>query len=257
MAEARAPTAPPPATATATVAPSVATATVATPATHNGAPVQTSVTRFVNAVPKLERKHSSGDLHSRLKTRKVLGVGATDNGDVHRSKISQVLGHNEHLYVRFPRGLLHWYLMLTAGLGLQGSLLTLSPSWAVQLSLLTAQQPTADVALIARGYGVTLLGLSHLLYAVWSTSDKVIIRSGLGVLAITDAVAIGTHLVAIFQTGTWSRWSLLHMGLRGISAGVNLIYLNLSRNYYAGTARKAPSPAAPSYADMDARKKSL
>ena len=33
------------------------------------------------------RKHSSGDLHSRLKTRKVLGVGATDNGDVHRSKV--------------------------------------------------------------------------------------------------------------------------------------------------------------------------
>ncbi|CAG7831129.1 unnamed protein product [Allacma fusca] len=37
--------------------------------------------------PKLERKHSSGDLHSRLKTRKILGVGETDNGDIHRSKI--------------------------------------------------------------------------------------------------------------------------------------------------------------------------
>ncbi|CAL1279333.1 unnamed protein product [Larinioides sclopetarius] len=36
--------------------------------------------------PKLERKHSSGDLHSRLKTRKILGVGETDNGDIHRSK---------------------------------------------------------------------------------------------------------------------------------------------------------------------------
>ncbi|GBN82889.1 hypothetical protein AVEN_139953-1, partial [Araneus ventricosus] len=32
------------------------------------------------------RKHSSGDLHSRLKTRKILGVGETDNGDIHRSK---------------------------------------------------------------------------------------------------------------------------------------------------------------------------
>ncbi|KAH3857725.1 hypothetical protein DPMN_100338, partial [Dreissena polymorpha] len=31
-------------------------------------------------------KHSSGDLHSRLKTRKLLGVGETDDGDVHRSK---------------------------------------------------------------------------------------------------------------------------------------------------------------------------
>lgn len=31
---------------------------------------------------------SSGDLHSRLKTRKLLGVGETDDGDVHRSKVS-------------------------------------------------------------------------------------------------------------------------------------------------------------------------
>lgn len=34
------------------------------------------------------RKHSSGDLQSRLKTRKILGVGETDNGDIHRSKVS-------------------------------------------------------------------------------------------------------------------------------------------------------------------------
>ena len=34
------------------------------------------------------RKHSSGDLHSRLKTRKLLGVGETDDGDVHRSKVN-------------------------------------------------------------------------------------------------------------------------------------------------------------------------
>ncbi|GIX77090.1 tumor protein p53-inducible protein 11 [Caerostris darwini] len=55
-------------------------------------------------------KHSSGDLHSRLKTRKILGVGETDNGDIHRSKISQLLGHNEHLYVKFPRGYWMWHL---------------------------------------------------------------------------------------------------------------------------------------------------
>ncbi|GBO06066.1 hypothetical protein AVEN_114588-1, partial [Araneus ventricosus] len=34
----------------------------------------------------IDKKHSSGDLHSRLKTRKILGVGETDNGDIHRSK---------------------------------------------------------------------------------------------------------------------------------------------------------------------------
>ncbi|XP_037070005.1 tumor protein p53-inducible protein 11-like [Pollicipes pollicipes] len=226
-------------------------------------PMQTTVSRFVNAVPKLERKHSSGDLHSRLKTRKVLGVGATDNGDVHRSKISQVLGHNEHLYVRFPRGLLGWYLMLTCGLGLHGGLLVVSPAWAAQLQLLAVtQQDAPALALVSRGYGITLIGLSHLLYAVYATSDKVIIRSGLGVLILTDACAFGTQLTSIFQTGDWGRWSLVHLALRGLSAGVSLLYLNLSRNYYAGV-RKSPTLAAAAAtataaADgVDARKKSL
>ena len=41
------------------------------------------------------RKHSSGDLHSRLKTRKLLGVGETDDGDVHRSKVRRrILSQN-------------------------------------------------------------------------------------------------------------------------------------------------------------------
>ncbi|CAL1548084.1 unnamed protein product, partial [Lymnaea stagnalis] len=55
-----------------------------------------------------ERKHSSGDLHSRLKTRKLLGVGETDDGDIHRSKLSQILGHSDQLYIRLPYGLRIW-----------------------------------------------------------------------------------------------------------------------------------------------------
>uniref|UniRef100_T1JM64 Tumor protein p53-inducible protein 11 n=1 Tax=Strigamia maritima TaxID=126957 RepID=T1JM64_STRMM len=65
-------------------------------------------------------KHSSGDLHSRLKTRKILGVGEIDNGDIHRSKISQLLGHNEHLYVKFPRGFWMWHLFSAVIFTVQG-----------------------------------------------------------------------------------------------------------------------------------------
>lgn len=40
------------------------------------------------------RKQSSGDLQSRLKSRKILGVGATDDGlDIHRSKVSNGASH--------------------------------------------------------------------------------------------------------------------------------------------------------------------
>ncbi|OUC49939.1 hypothetical protein D917_04924 [Trichinella nativa] len=51
-------------------------------------------------------KESLRDLQSRLKTRKVLGVGEIRNeGDVYRSKISQVLGYWIPAQSQLPRGL--------------------------------------------------------------------------------------------------------------------------------------------------------
>ncbi|XP_060580953.1 uncharacterized protein LOC132737636 isoform X1 [Ruditapes philippinarum] len=71
-----------------------------------------AVSRRAPHLHKLEKKHSSGDLHSRLKTRKLLGVGETDDGDVHRSKLSQILGHSDQLYIRLPSGLRFWQIIL-------------------------------------------------------------------------------------------------------------------------------------------------
>ncbi|KRX79637.1 Tumor protein p53-inducible protein 11 [Trichinella sp. T6] len=52
------------------------------------------------------KKESLRDLQSRLKTRKVLGVGEIRNeGDVYRSKISQVLGYWIPAQSQLPRGL--------------------------------------------------------------------------------------------------------------------------------------------------------
>nr|XP_058924602.1 tumor protein p53-inducible protein 11 isoform X1 [Kogia breviceps] len=59
--------------------------------------------------PPLMKKHSQTDLVSRLKTRKILGVGGEDDdGEVHRSKISQVLGNEMKFAVREPLGLRVW-----------------------------------------------------------------------------------------------------------------------------------------------------
>uniref|UniRef100_A0A9L0IDH1 Tumor protein p53-inducible protein 11 n=1 Tax=Equus asinus TaxID=9793 RepID=A0A9L0IDH1_EQUAS len=59
--------------------------------------------------PPLMKKHSQTDLVSRLKTRKILGVGGEDDdGEVHRSKISQVLGNEIKFTVREPLGLRLW-----------------------------------------------------------------------------------------------------------------------------------------------------
>ncbi|XP_009571413.1 PREDICTED: tumor protein p53-inducible protein 11-like, partial [Fulmarus glacialis] len=65
--------------------------------------------------PPLMKKHSQTDLVSRLKTRKILGVGGGgDDGagqQVHRSKISQVLGNEIKFAVREPLGLRVWQLV--------------------------------------------------------------------------------------------------------------------------------------------------
>ncbi|KAG9334412.1 hypothetical protein JZ751_008162 [Albula glossodonta] len=62
--------------------------------------------------PPLMKKHSQTDLVSRLKTRKILGVGGEDDdGEVHRSKISQMLGNEIKFAVREPVGLRVWILI--------------------------------------------------------------------------------------------------------------------------------------------------
>ncbi|PNJ68526.1 TP53I11 isoform 11 [Pongo abelii] len=62
--------------------------------------------------PPLMKKHSQTDLVSRLKTRKILGVGGEDDdGEVHRSKISQVLGNEIKFTIREPLGLRVWQFL--------------------------------------------------------------------------------------------------------------------------------------------------
>ncbi|XP_071831035.1 tumor protein p53-inducible protein 11-like isoform X3 [Apostichopus japonicus] len=58
-------------------------------------------------IPPL-RKQSSGDLQSRLKTRKLLGVGECEDGSVPLSKISQILGTDDNYLQIFPVGLRLW-----------------------------------------------------------------------------------------------------------------------------------------------------
>lgn len=69
--------------------------------------------------PPLMKKHSQTDLVSRLKTRKILGVGGEDDdGEVHRSKVGHIrgplparLGRQEELrpiHLQEPQDLAHF-----------------------------------------------------------------------------------------------------------------------------------------------------
>ena len=59
------------------------------------------------------RKSSCGDLQSRLKVRKVLGVGDA-SGSTASSKISQILGQSDHLIFQLPPNLATWLIVTTA-----------------------------------------------------------------------------------------------------------------------------------------------
>jgi hypothetical protein len=59
------------------------------------------------------RKSSCGDLQSRLKVRKVLGVGDT-SGSTCSSKIGQILGQSENFIFKLPPILATWLLLVTA-----------------------------------------------------------------------------------------------------------------------------------------------
>ena len=54
------------------------------------------------------RKSSCADLQSRLKVRRVLGVGYTSG-----SKISQLLGQSDHFIYKLPPTLTTWLLLTT------------------------------------------------------------------------------------------------------------------------------------------------
>jgi len=59
------------------------------------------------------RKSSCSDLQSRLKVRKVLGVGGETSGSTCSSKISQILGQSDHYVFQLPPKLATWLIIIT------------------------------------------------------------------------------------------------------------------------------------------------
>ncbi|MBN3290270.1 P5I11 protein, partial [Polypterus senegalus] len=146
--------------------------------------------------PPLMKKHSQTDLVSRLKTRKILGVGGEDDdGEVHRSKISQVLGNEIKFSVREPLGLRVWLLIS-----------------AVMFTV---------VAL--------MVGISLIMWNGLYTAEKVIIRWTL----LTEACYFGIQFIVtaitLVENGSVSNGALLL-----ISSRVLFIIISLSYYYQLG-----------------------
>ncbi|XP_027435411.1 tumor protein p53-inducible protein 11 isoform X1 [Zalophus californianus] len=139
--------------------------------------------------PPLMKKHSQTDLVSRLKTRKILGVGGEDDdGEVHRSKISQVLGNEIKFAVREPLGLRVWQF---ASAVLFSGIAIMALAFPDQLydAVFDGAQVTSKTPI--RLYGGALLSISLIMWNALYTAEKVIIRWTL----LTEACYFGVQFL--------------------------------------------------------------
>ncbi|CAP28019.1 Protein CBG08128 [Caenorhabditis briggsae] len=154
----------------------------------------------------VSRKQSASDLQSRLKTRKLLGVGelAGDNGDVYKSKISQLLGINESLYVRLPRGMFVWNTLNSVYFLLIGAICLFLPRFGLYLDHGIESIPI-EAYVIVRYYGVTLLSFGLLFKFILQQREN---RADIALLLLVTAVFhIVVLIVSTASNGTVTWWS--------------------------------------------------
>ncbi|CCD68930.1 Tumor protein p53-inducible protein 11 [Caenorhabditis elegans] len=154
----------------------------------------------------VSRKQSASDLQSRLKTRKLLGVGelAGDNGEVYKSKISQLLGINESLYVRLPRGMFVWNTLNSLYFLLIGTICLVLPRLGIYLDHGIEQIPP-EALVIVRYYGVTLVSFGILFKFILQQRET---RADIALLLLVTAVFhIIVLIVSTASHGLVAWWS--------------------------------------------------
>uniref|UniRef100_A0A8D1LB84 Tumor protein p53-inducible protein 11 n=1 Tax=Sus scrofa TaxID=9823 RepID=A0A8D1LB84_PIG len=192
--------------------------------------------------PPLMKKHSQTDLVSRLKTRKILGVGGEDDdGEVHRSKISQVLGNEIKFAVREPLGLRVWQFV-SAVLFSSIAIMALAFPDRLYHAVFDAAHVTSKTPI--RLYGGALLSISLIMWNAFYTAEKVIIRWTL----LTEACYFGVQFLASHSpplpcvpgpvvTATLPETGLVSLGILLLLASP-LVFVAISVYYYYQVGRK-------------------
>uniref|UniRef100_A0A915BB07 Tumor protein p53-inducible protein 11 n=1 Tax=Parascaris univalens TaxID=6257 RepID=A0A915BB07_PARUN len=167
------------------------------------------------------RKQSASDLQSRLKTRKLLGVGELvgDNGDIYRSKISQLLGINESLYVRLPRGLLLWNTAITMYIYMIGIVCLVTPSIGSYIEF--GYSTASSEQLAVRMYGAAMFAFGLLFRGLLVLKDA---RSEISTLLLACATLFSLQLTVGLLHGHLS-YALAGFRMAGIIG--SLVYQSL------------------------------
>uniref|UniRef100_A0A3P9PR76 Tumor protein p53-inducible protein 11 n=2 Tax=Poecilia reticulata TaxID=8081 RepID=A0A3P9PR76_POERE len=177
----------------------VNTANVPVDQTPDPASLPAVCTMSSKSHPPLMKKHSQTDLISRLKSRKILGVGGEDDdGEVHRSKISQMLGNELKFAVREPIGLRVWILVSAVGFTLMAITALVFPN---QLYELVFEEELSTTSISVRLYGAALLSLALIMWNGLYTAEKVIIQWTLLSEACYFAVQFLVTCVTLIEIG--------------------------------------------------------
>ncbi|KAM4619067.1 tumor protein p53-inducible protein 11b isoform 2-T3 [Polymixia lowei] len=172
--------------------------------------------------PPLMKKHSQTDLVSRLKTRKILGVGGEDDdGEVHRSKISQMLGNEIKFAVREPIGLRVWILISAVTFTVMALMALLFPN---QLYEVVFEEELTTTSISIRLYGGALLSLALIMWNGLYTAEKVIIQWTLLSEACYFAVQFLVTSITLVEIGTMPNTAILLLLSRVLFLVVTLAY---------------------------------
>ncbi|KAM6960863.1 tumor protein p53-inducible protein 11b isoform 1-T3 [Aplochiton taeniatus] len=172
--------------------------------------------------PPLMKKHSQTDLVSRLKTRKILGVGGEDDdGEVHRSKISQMLGNDVKFAIREPVGLRVWILVSAVAFTTMALMALVVPN---QLYEVVFEEQLSTTSISVRLYGGALLSISLIMWNGLYTAEKVIIQWTLLSEACYFAVQFLVTSITLVELGSMPRAALLLLLSRMLFLVVTLAY---------------------------------
>uniref|UniRef100_F1N7E2 Tumor protein p53-inducible protein 11 n=1 Tax=Bos taurus TaxID=9913 RepID=F1N7E2_BOVIN len=166
--------------------------------------------------PPLMKKHSQTDLVSRLKTRKILGVGGEDDdGEVHRSKV----GRARRRVWQFVSA------VLFSGI----AIMALAFPDQLYDAVFDGAQVTSKTPI--RLYGGALLSISLIMWNALYTAEKVIIRWTLLTEACYFSVQFLVVTATLAETGLASQGILLLLASR-------LLFVAISVYYYYQVGRK-------------------
>lgn len=168
------------------------------------------------------KKHSQTDLVSRLKTRKILGVGGEDDdGEVHRSKISQMLGNEIKFALREPVGLRLWILISAVVFTVTALMALLFPN---QLYEVVFEEELSTTSVSIRLYGGALLSLSLIMWNGLYTAEKVIIQWTLLSEACYFAIQFLVTSITLVEMGSLPNAAILLLLSRLLFLVVTLAY---------------------------------